>query len=429
MAKLKLTKRAVEALPAPDPSGRQQLYWAEGEYRGLGVLVSGVAATKSWVVQGKLKSRKTRRITIGPVSVFTIEEAWEEARGKLAEIYRGNDPKQTAKRKAQADITTRQVLENYLVASPNLSPSTIKTYRKAAGRHLTGWLDRPLRSISADEVETRYREIANNITKRRTAGDIKGGVNVDGRASANVAMRLLRSLWNFQAERDSDLGRNPVDRLKKQWHRLDRRDRHVRTEELPTFYRAALALPSGIQRDLVIFGLFTGMREGEAAGLRWDEVDLPQRMIRLPARRMKAHRRFDLPMSDVIYDLLVARRALGIAGEFVFPGSRHNGKSGHCESFTFALKQIGAATDIRVSPHDLRRTFASVAESAEISPLALKLLVAHSTGNDVTAGYTIMSPARLREAAQKVAYKLKELCGISMPEADDKVARIRVPAQ
>src|SRR5438067_13370697 len=108
MATIRLTKRAVEGLKAPDPSGKQTLHWAEGDYKGLGILVSGVAATKSWVVQGKLKTGQTRRLTIGPVAVFSIEEAWAEARGKLADIYKGNDPKLTAKRKAQRDRTLSQ---------------------------------------------------------------------------------------------------------------------------------------------------------------------------------------------------------------------------------------------------------------------------------------------------------------------------------
>jgi integrase len=412
MAKIKLTKREVERLKAPDPSGKQTIYWAEGEYTGLGILVSGVAATKSWVVQGKLKTGQTRRLTIGPVSVFTIEEAWEEARGKLAEIYKGGDPKVSARQRARGAVTLSTVLDDYLAANSNLSPKSINDYRKTAARHLAPWMDLALREISAEMVEARFRAITDDVAARAAAGRIKGGVAVDGRTSANNALRLFRALWNHLAERDSDLPRNPTWILRRQWHRLERRDRHVRAEDLSRFYAAAMALPSGVQRDLVLFGLFTGMRESEAAALRWIEIDLPQRMIRVPARRMKAHKQFDLPMSSFVYDLLVARRALGNDGPFVFPG---DGKSGHCESFTFALRQIGAASGVQVSPHDLRRSFATVAEATEISPLALKLLVAHSAGGDVTAGYTIMSPARLREAAEKVSDRMRELCGIAGP--------------
>jgi integrase len=420
MSTMKLTKRAVEGLKAPDPSGNQKLYWADGNYTGLGILVSGVAATRSWVVQGKLKTGATRRVTIGPVSVFSIDEAWEEARAKLAEIYRGGDPKVSAQRRARGAVTLSAVLDDYLAANSKLSPRSIVGYRNTAARHLRPWLSVPLREISAEMVEARFRAITEDIAARATAGQIKGGVAVNGKTSANTALQLFRALWNHQAERDPDLPRNPTWILRKQWHEIERRDRLVRAEDLPRFYAAARALPSGIQRDLVVFGLFTGMRENEASGLQWAEVDLPLRMIRLPARRMKANKAFDLPMSSVVHDLLVPRRALGDGGPFVFPG---DGKTGHCQSFTLALRQIGAATGIEVSPHDLRRTFATVAQATEISPLALKLLVAHSAGGDVTSGYTFMTQAQLREAAQKVCDRLKELCGIAAPEGEN-VARL-----
>ena len=42
----------------------------------------------------------------------------------------------------------------------------------------------------------------------------------------------------------------------------------------------------------------------------------------------------------------------------------------------------------------------------------LKALVNHSYGDDVTAGYIIGSVERLREPAQRVADRLKELCAI-----------------
>ena len=75
-------------------------------------------------------------------------------------------------------------------------------------------------------------------------------------------------------------------------------------------------------------------------------------------------------MTDLVHQLLVARRAIGREGEHVFFGY---GKSGHCESFTYALSQIADKTGIRVSPHDLRRTYASVAATTpDIPPIALK---------------------------------------------------------
>jgi integrase len=76
-------------------------------------------------------------------------------------------------------------------------------------------------------------------------------------------------------------------------------------------------------------------------------------------------------------------------------------------------------TKITVTPHDLRRTYVTVAEDTDISPLALKALVNHSLGDDVTAGYVQMTVERLRDPAQRVADKLKELCGIGTTESVD----------
>jgi len=414
MAMIKLTKATVERLRAPDPSGKQTLYWAEGDYRGLGILVSGVAATKTWVCQAKLKSGKTRRVTIGPATVLMIEEAWQQARDALAEMYQGRDPKLSKQQRTNAAVTVREVFAAYLAASSNQRPKTREMYRYAADTHLAPWLDLPLRDVTHEMVEARFRAITADVAKRACAGQIKGGVNVDGRTTANGAMRLFRALWNHQAERDPSLPRNPTWVLRRQWHDIQRRSRRVESERLPDFYDAARRLPSEIQRDLVLFALFTGMREREAAGLTWSEVDLAQRVIRVPASRMKADREFVLPMSDVAHSLLVGRRAYGRDGDYVFPG---HGALGYCQSFTFALKQIAEMTEIKISPHDLRRTFASVAAMSAISPLALKLLLAHSTKSDVTEGYELMSLSELQLNAQKVADKLKELCGIeSLPE-------------
>ena len=85
----------------------------------------------------------------------------------------------------------------------------------------------------------------------------------------------------------------------------------MRADDLPEFYRAVLALPNPVHRDYLLLLLFTGLRRGEAATLAWTNVDFGQRVIRIPAARTKAGRKLDLPMSDIVHDLLVARRGRG----------------------------------------------------------------------------------------------------------------------
>jgi hypothetical protein len=125
-------------------------------------------------------------------------------------------------------------------------------------------------------------------------------------------------------------------------------------------------------------------------------------------------------MSDFVHDLLVARRAIG-KDKFVFPS---NSSAGHIVEPRFPLNLVAAATGITVSAHDLRRVYITAAEGAAISPYALKALVNHSLGNDVTAGYVQLSVHDLRDPAQRVADRIKQLCGIEQARPRN-VARLK----
>jgi integrase len=398
----KLTAKAVARLKAPTKSGKQEVTW-DDELRGFGVLLSGVSSTKSYIVQRDIKGGKTRRVTIGNVAEIDLKQARAEAAALIHAMRGGKDPK------AKGSIDTlRRALEAYLLARADLRPKSVLEYRRAVERHLEPWLDRPLHEITREMVEERHREIAELVEK---------GGRYEGKATANHAMRALGVLWNYAAGR-IELPANPVKQLRRQWFPVPRRERLIRADELPAFYTAVKALPNPVQRDYLLLLLFTGMRREEAARLRWADVDLAGRIVRLAAASTKSGRKLDLPMSTFVRDLLVARRAIG-GGEFVFPA---NSKSGHITEPKFPLKLIADATGIKVSVHDLRRTFITVAESSDISPLALKMLVNHSLGRDVTSGYIVPTVDRLREPAQRVCDRMMELCQIPELEGAERLA-------
>ena len=146
------------------------------------------------------------------------------------------------------------------------------------------------------------------------------------------------------------------------------------------------------------------MRRGETASLRWKEnIDLPGRVIKLQAGNTKAKRKIDLPMPDFVYDLLVARRALGNAGGYVFPGRGINPHfTGNVRTFDLILK----ATGIKTRPHDLRRTFATVAKQAGVSFYDIKAMLNHALPKDPTSGYLIVDAEDFRPAMDKTCERL-----------------------
>ena len=421
MPVLKLNKRNVDRIAAPDPSGKQVLY-LDTDLKGFGVLASGVSSTKTYIVQRRLKDGRLRRLTIGPVNVFDPEKAREIAQVRLGEMLMGKDPK--ARTRATSQITLRAALAAYLEARVALRDSTRRNYHKTVERQLCDWLDRPILQITSEMVHARHREVQREVAAREKERLQKRTdeprIAVTGHASANSLMRGLRAVWNFTYERarrtDPDLPSllNPVGTLKleRAWFPSPRRETLVRADQLPVFYEAACGLSNRIGSDYIKLLLFTGLRRSEATALRWEDVDFSGRVIRLPAARTKNGSRLDLPMTDFVGDLLVARRSLGRDGPFVFPGSGARGCLQEPKGF---FREIAAACGVTASPHDLRRTFITVAADVAISPMALKALVNHALGGDVTEGYARLSIEQLRRPAQMVCERMVELCKVALP--------------
>src|SRR5216683_874673 len=354
----KLTKASVDGLAAPDLSGKQTIVW-DTELRGFGVLVSGTTSKKTYIAQRRMPDGRTRRVTVGDTAEFEkIADARLRAGKQLAVLREGRDPGAERRAAAAKDRTLRAWLDLYLKARKDLRQRSVDGYRASVERHLAGWLDRPLRELTPDAVEAKHAAIGEGA----------------GPATANSAMRALRAIWNFAMDRGVKLL------------------------------------------------LFTGLRRNEAAALRWSEVDLRERVIRLPAERTKANRKLDLPMSGPVHALLVARRALGDDGPWVFGA---NSKSGHIEEPKSFFAQVARETGLPpVSAHDMRRVFTTQAEAADISGRALAALVNHSLGRDVTSGYVQMTTERLRGPAERVGARIAELCGLA-PPAGENVAAIR----
>jgi integrase len=163
------------------------------------------------------------------------------------------------------------------------------------------------------------------------------------------------------------------------------------------------------------------LRRREAASLTWDDVDMAAKVIKVPASRTKAKRKLDLPMSDFVYGVFMERQRLG-RERYVFPAT---GAAGFIQELP--LRQVAAASGVAVSADDLRRTFATVAESAGVTPLQLKALVNHAPPRDVTAGYVQIAVEALRAPAQRAANKMKKLCGVA-PARAKNVVTMRSPA-
>jgi len=415
-----ITKTVIEALPAPDPSGKLTLY-SHPILKGFGVLVNGSRDVKTYVVQKDLR-KKTIRRAIGSTSIFTLEQAEERAIGMLQMIKNGIDPRE-AKQEAEENrqrgideadakernaITLREGMEKALdLKKHSLQASTLDYYRRSIENHLSDWLDEPMKDIDKDRVLERYGAVIEKIVKAARQK------NVHGKTAAKAVMISLGAVWNTLLDVDYDLPPCPVrvvSKIHKGYSISNARKNRLNNDQFQPFYEAVMKDENTVMRDAILLMLFTGFRRNEVTRLSWPEVDFDNDMIRLPGSRTKSKQSLSFPMSDYIRGLLAARR--GVHKKWVFPASRGDGALIDAK---YALQRIETATGIKVGNHDLRRTWTSVA--ANIIPFpAIEKLTDHKSKTVTTTHYIVYCDDELAAHSQSVTDALKRLCSIGKDE-------------
>jgi integrase len=89
--------------------------------------------------------------------------------------------------------------------------------------------------------------------------------------------------------------------------------------ELPAFL-VNLREQEGIAARALEFAILTAARTGEVIGACWNEVDLLDKVWKVPAARMKAHREHRVPLSARALAILDEMQAARHGDAFVFPG-------------------------------------------------------------------------------------------------------------
>ena len=108
------------------------------------------------------------------------------------------------------------------------------------------------------------------------------------------------------------------------------------------------------QREVVMFALSTGLRQGNILGLTWDRVDLARRIVTIEHGDTKNGEALGVPLNEVALGVLERQRGKHSKHVFTFRGKKLC--SANNRAWRAALKACGI-DDFRW--HDLRHTWAS----------------------------------------------------------------------
>jgi integrase len=400
---MKLSARSVASLPAD--VARDHFVW-DDELAGFGLRIkpSGV---RSFLVQYRNASGISRRLTVGKLGVLTPEEARRIAKGILADVTRGLDPA-SKRAEARQAVTVRQLCQLYLEAANKglilgkrgrpKAAATLYVDRGRIARHILPLLgNRIVRELAAPDITRFMRDVAAAKTKSDVKTCVRGRAIVrGGSGTATRTVGLLGGILSF-AVSEGMIAANPARGVKRPADQ--RREIRLTDAEYGTLGAALKKRETSNCTSVIAIKLLalTGCRRGEIEGLRWSEIDVPGRCLRLAtSKEGKSIRALGEAALEIIGELPKS-------GEFVFPG-RAAGKP--FQGVPKVWKRLFEHTALaKLTPHGLRHAYASVASDLGYAEPTIAALLGHAT-RTMTSRYIHHLDEALLAAADSVSGRI-----------------------
>jgi integrase len=355
-----LTALAIEK--AKPGTARREI--PDGLLRGM-YLVVQPSGVKSWAVRYRHRG-VSRKLTLGAWPAIDLATARNLGAKALRRVAEGADPaaeKQDTKRLTVAD-SVEAIIADYI------------------GRHVRQQRTaRETERILKREVEQLWKgHRIQDISKRDIISLIDA---IEQRGAPIMARRtfaIVRAMFSWCLDKDI-LSASPCAGLRPPGEPRFR-DRVLTDAELTRVWRAAdvIGPPYGPQLKLL---MLTGCRRAEIADLRWTEVDIEGRTIRLPRERCKNDTAHEVPLSD--QTLAVLESIPRGRTELVFPsatGRTSTAKFSKAKSLLDAVIAKDGGGDMPAwVVHDLRRTVASGLARLGINLPVIEKVLNHSSGS------------------------------------------------
>ncbi len=320
---------------------------------------------------------------------------WHDKRGKIRSETVGTDKKLAERLRTQkeADLNAGKLNETPEVGFDEFKEREMQAMQGRLAESSLVELERALR-LFGDITEVRK---LSDITPAMVEQFLSKRLDDVATATANKNLRTLKAALNRAVER-GQIRDNPARKVK-QVKEPEREIRVLTEGEVGALLEAA---PSLRWEAFIALAVTTGMRLGEILYLRWRDVDLQERRVRIVSSdshvtKSRRNRTVSLPVEtrDLIEKL--PRRC-----EFVFSTQDGGRWKNHVHR---GFRKIVDRAEIEYcTPHDLRRTFVSHLAMKGASAPVVKELAGHSSIMTTQRYYTKISEKAMRSAQDKLEF-------------------------
>ncbi len=339
---------------------------------GLHLFISK-AGRKSWVQRITIDGRR-RDIGLGGFPSVSLAKAREKATGNRTTVAAGRDP--LAEKRKPAIPTFKE-------AASAVHEANRPRWRNA--RHAASWIQ----------------------TLERHAMPKLGNMPID-RIGRTDVLQVLSPIWTTRPETarrvrqrmrtvfrwamahgftETNPAGEAIDGALPPMPKVKAHLRSLPYQEVA----AALATVEGSQASIPAklcfrFLVLTAARSGEARGATWDEIDMTERVWKIPSERMKAGVEHRVPLSEQALEVLAHAYALREESGLVFPSPLKPGSPMSDMTLTKILRSTGLAE--RATVHGFRSSFKNWTLEQTDTPWAVsEAALAHTLGTSTEQAY------------------------------------------
>ena len=381
MAKLQyksISRRTVDALRVE----KDTIFW-DRELLGFGVRVHP-SGKKVYVVQRRSRG-ESKRVTVGNHGVLSADQARRRAADMIARIKAGKEPVPAPAAIRPTGPTVAELADRYLSEYVEIrcKVSTAEKYRMLLTNHILPALgDLPISSLDRKSIADLHYQLR------------------DRPSTANHVVGILSRIFN-QAKTWGLVSNkaNPCRGFPK--YKARKHERFLTEEEFRRLgsVLSEAALQGGVSAHAVAairLLILTGCRRNEVLTLRWENVDLEARMLRLADSKTGPKM---IPLSPAAVRILADLPR--IAGNpWVIVGKKTGTHMRNINEPWYIVRKRARLDDVRL--HDLRHSWASRALALGESLPMIGRLLGH-TQVETTARYAHLARDSIKESAARVA--------------------------
>lgn len=406
-----LTDDIVRAI-APRADG--ELVVSDTETRGLRLKITP-AGNRTWFCQYRATDGRQKKLTLGSALDVPVKVARDLYVAAMKKVETGRDPQ--AEKMETAVLVDREPTlaeawtlyeQRFLVR--NVKDGTLAERKRLWEREVPVALKKKcLADVTkqADPLERNRRVSRNDLLELQERMASRPGV-------ANHLFRILKAFFNW-CEGDGQLvapHSNPLHKVKL----LKLKTRHFVFDPV-ALQKLAHALAAEEERgwppivQAIWFLMMTGFRMEEALKLRWENIDLEKRRIKLPDTKTgEAVRVIGAGAVEVLEQ--AQRFQMAFASPYVFPSPRD--RSQPIQNIRATLRRACEAAGIPygtksggVWVHGLRHNFGGMSAAITNNALLVRDMMGHADLT-TTSGYMKAADQTLRDAADDTTAAIRQ---------------------